>query len=309
MNGLLDDIAEIPSRAEECYEKNRGIELPEGVPYVGMGASWHAALTLLGCRKDIAPHVASEYYSYISRGELPLGVLISQSGETSETLWNLERFQKIVAITNYAESSLAASPKTQKAIELHAGKEEFSSTKTYVNTLLTLYLGLNIDPREGIDVLKRNFTNMRESAQEEAKRIAKHIASTSIKGLSVLGSGPNRGTALQGALTLSETTKHAWTGASIAQYDHGPKETANDSVVIILNSNGKDAKRISSLKKTLKAKSNALVVELQETQLPEALSPLTLTVQLNFLMSYLAGFMGISTAFHIGAKVTTVPRA
>ena len=106
---------------------------------------------------------------------------------------------------------------------------------------------------------------------------------------------------------MSEVTKLAWLGMPVAQYDHGPKETADNSVVIILNSSGRDRKRIEVLKQNLKKHSNALVVELVETQLVEPLSPLTLIVQLNFLMNYLADYMQIKDTFHIGSKVTTVP--
>jgi len=90
MSKLLDEILEVPGRAEACYQENKGIQLPTGVPYLGMGASYNAALTLQDCNKDIKSFAASEYYDYLSDKVLPLGVLISQSGQSSEVIWNLD---------------------------------------------------------------------------------------------------------------------------------------------------------------------------------------------------------------------------
>lgn len=306
MERLLKEILEIPQRAEMCYAKNQGIQLPLQVPYLGMGASYYAPLTLLYCGKDINPQMASEYYYYLSEGVKPLGVLISQSGESSETVWNLERFEYVVSITNNPESSLAKSEKTKEVFEMYGGQEEFSTNKTYINTLIILYLGLGIDPREGIEVLKKNFDTFRERAKSRAKEISDYLNSVPVNGLFVLGSGPNLATSQQGALVLSETTKLPWIGMSVAQYDHGPKETAKNSVVVMLNGNGKDSKRIEQITRTLKSKSNALVVELAETKLRELFTPLTLITQLNFLMSYLVEILGIQEGGWIGEKVTKV---
>lgn len=307
MTPLLEEILEILDKAELCYEKNRNIKLPLNVSYLGMGASYNAAVTLSYCENKILPCTSSEYHYYIAKGVSSLAVLISQSGESSETLWNLEYFDHIIAITNHSESSLAKSHKTQTTIELHAGEEQSSSTKTYVNTLITLYLGLGVDPKKGIVQLRANFSSFQQEAMQHAQEISDYSNSNQTKGLYILGSGPNSATANQGALTMSEVTKLAWLGMPVAQYDHGPKETADNSVVIILNSSGRDRKRIEVLKQNLKKHSNALIVELVETQLVEPLSPLTLIVQLNFLMNYLADYMQIKDTFHIGSKVTTVP--
>jgi len=307
MKGLLEEILDIPNRAEDCYQKNQGANLPLKVPYIGMGSSYFAALTLFYCGKDIYPQLASEYYYYLSKDTQPLGVLISQSGESSETLWNLERFENIVAVTNNPESSLARSDKLQKIFQLHAGEEKFSSTKTHINTLVVLYLGLAIDPHQGIEILKQNFSKLQNQSAEQAKEIFNYTSARHIKGLYVIGSGPNLGVAHEGALVMSETTKFSWAGMSVAEYDHGPKETADETVILILNSNGKDKKRIEAIKETLKKKSTALVIELTEEDLSEQLSPLTQVSRLYFIMNYLADHMGLEDTFDIGGKVTTVP--
>jgi glucosamine--fructose-6-phosphate aminotransferase (isomerizing) len=40
------ELYDIPIQAKLCYEKNRGLILPEKVPYLGMGSSFFAAQVL-----------------------------------------------------------------------------------------------------------------------------------------------------------------------------------------------------------------------------------------------------------------------
>jgi len=107
-----------------------------------MGSSYYTCLTLKYAGKNIKPEIASEYFNYISPGKVsPLGVLISQSGESSETLWCRELFKEYVAITNEPDSSLAKATNVMEVIPLLAGREKYSSTTTYINTLVVLYKG------------------------------------------------------------------------------------------------------------------------------------------------------------------------
>ena len=143
---MIGEIREIPEKARLCYKNNRSIRLPENVPYIGMGSSYYAPLALkyLGC--NIIPEIASEYYHYSSKNkDHNLAVLISQSGYSSETVWNIEKFTEYIALVNDTDSPLARSDKLKELVELYAGVEKYSSTKTYVNTLITLYQGMGID--------------------------------------------------------------------------------------------------------------------------------------------------------------------
>jgi glutamine---fructose-6-phosphate transaminase (isomerizing) len=302
---MMEEIEGIPEAARVCLKKNRDIKLPENVPYLGMGASYYAAVTLCDIGKHIQPYVASTYYGYVERKKKPLGVLISQSGESSEVLWNLDRFEEVIAITNNPESQLAKAANCRQVIEVHAGKEEFMSTKTYFNTLVVLYLGLGINPEEAIKMVESKFLAYKKEAKDLALEIAEYMKSRKIKGLFVLGSGPNAATAQEGALTLSESTKFAWNGLPVAQYDHGPKETAKDSVVLFLQSNGRDKERIVSLKKFLEDNSNALVREIAAKDVQEDFSPFLHIVQLNLLMAFLGEALGEQEDF-LGEKVTKV---
>ena len=306
MTRLFDEISEIPDRVEDAYRRNTGLQLPQGCPYLGMGASYFAPLTLLFCGAQIAPHIASEYFYYLGHGMQDRAVLLSQSGMTSELLWNQGRFRSVVVVTNDPGSPIAISANTETVVDLSAGREECTSTKTYANMLIALYLGLGIDPRVAVDSLQTSFQRLRASGEDAGRKISEYMCDRSIKGLYVVGSGPNLGTAYQGALTLSETTKRSWTGLALAQYDHGPKETATDSVVVMLNGGGPTKRRIAALRDLLEKRSNALVLELSEHEVPENLTPLSLIVQLNFCMCHLADVLSVGDAFQIGTKVVQI---
>ena len=305
MKGLREEILQIPDRAREVISKHQGLKLPTGLPYIGMGSSYFAPLTLYYGGADLEPQIASEYYHYLADTRPSTGgVLISQSGESSETVWCLEKLQEVTAITDQVASTLGQAVEG-RVVPLHSGVERYSSTKSYVNTLLVLYQGLGIDPADAVQRLTTDFEQIDQTAKDQAAQIAAYLAEHQVTGLYVIGSGPNIGTAYQGALTLSETTKLAWIGMPVAQYDHGPKETADDSVVIILNAGGKDAKRIRALHQVL-SQSNAMVAEVTVTSLSETLSPVLLITQLNLVMDYLADALGVGDTFQLGGKVTRV---
>lgn len=304
MEQLYQEVNEIPQSAKECFEKNNGFLLPRRVPYLGMGASYYALLTLYYAGAEIQPYIASEYYHYFSSKKLPKAVFISQSGETSDLIQCLGKFQNIITLTNNPGSSLSVSSKTKKVILLHAGKEKSAATKTYINTLITLYLGFGIDPSPAIARMQEKFGIWQKTAKNNAKKIYSYLKKQKVSGLYVLGSGQNAATAQETALALSETTKLGWQGMSISQYDHGPKETANNSIVIFLRSKGKENERLKQISILLKKKSNALVLEVSENVLSENLSPITLIAQAYLVMNYLTDFLDITYTYKLGGKVT-----
>jgi glutamine---fructose-6-phosphate transaminase (isomerizing) len=304
MQGLIDEIRQIPDAALTCYERNKNVRLPLGVPYIGMGSSYFAPLTYFYAGIQIYPFIASEYYRYLSPIIKPEAVLISQSGESSETLWNIEKFEKIIAVTNNLQSSLVQTPKIQKIVELHAGEERYSSTKTYVNTLIGLSLGFEIDPLPAIQFIRDNQIAIEQKAEEKARLIFEHLRKHNSKGFYVLGSGPNIGTAYEAALTFTETTKLPWNAMPIAQYDHGKKEAGAKSIVIALDGYG-NAKRVDEIARSLES-NDALFIRLGELKITEILSPIPYIYELNLMMNYLADCLEIKDIFQFGGKITTV---
>jgi glucosamine--fructose-6-phosphate aminotransferase (isomerizing) len=303
MHGLIDEIRQIPDAAFACYEQNKLLRLPLNVPYLGMGSSYFAPLTFFYAGIQIHPFIASEYYRYLACSAKRLGVLISQSGESSETLWNVEKFENVIAITNDIQSRLALTDNTQTIVELRAGEEHYSSTKTYVNTLVILSLGFEIDPLPAIRFVRDKAFSIEQKAQEKAGKIFEHFRKHDSRGFYVLGSGPNIGTVYEAALTLTETTKLPWNAMPITQYDHGTKEAGAKSVVVVCDGYG-NANRIDEISDSLSS-SDALFICLGEPEVAEILSPIPYIFELNLIMNYLADHLGIKDIFQFGGKITT----
>lgn len=306
MNDMLREILAIPQTAWVCHENYKSLILPSGVPYLGMGSSYYAPLVLKYCGKEIFPEIASEYYNYISPGKTnPLGVLISQSGESSETLWCRDLFKEFIAITNESQSELARSKNAKEVILLNAGREGFSSTKTYINTLVILYNGLGIDIRIALENIYASLEIYREWGEKTAVELSGYIRKEKINGICFTGSGPNFATACQAALIFTETTKLTATGLPLSQYDHGPKESSPGSLVFMLQSNGPSKTRTDQLAEKL-TYAGAQVIPVGDLSLPEILTPFALVIRTNFLSYYLASELGVSRTFNVGGKITRV---
>jgi glucosamine--fructose-6-phosphate aminotransferase (isomerizing) len=306
MEDMLHEILAIPQTAWVCYENCQSLILPSAVPYLGMGSSYYAPLVLRYCGKEIHPEVASEYFNYISPGKTkPLGVLISQSGESSETLWCRDLFKEFIAITNESQSELARSKNAKEVILLNAGREGFSSTKTYINTLVILYNGFGIDIKNALENIYASLEMYREWGEKTAFELAEYIRKEKINGIYFTGSGPNFATSCQSALIFTETTKLTATSQPLSQYDHGPKESAPGSLVFMLQAEGSSKSRTEQLAEKLTF-AGAQVIPVVELSLPEILSPFPLIIRTNFLSYYLARELGISRTFNVGGKITRV---
>jgi len=156
---MKKEISEIPFNAELCYNKNKGIILPENVPYLGMGSSNVATTVFRYLGINIYPEVAADYYNYLVKYKDPEnGVLVSQSGESSETLWCADHFKSYTAIVNGTENPLGKHKNCKAVIDLVSGEEDLLPSKTYINTLLVLYLGFGFDPGKVIKNLKNELS-------------------------------------------------------------------------------------------------------------------------------------------------------
>lgn len=303
---MIDEIREIPEKAQKVHKSTQKLILPTGVPYLGMGSSHYATLALFYQGVNVRPETSSTYYNYLSKKRRAnLGVLISQSGRSSETLWCRGLFNEYIAITNDAKSKLASADNVKRLVELKAGLETHSSTKTYINTLIALFSGHKIDTKPAIDKIVSNMKAYEEWGKAAADKLYKIINSGKYKGIYIIGNGPNVATASQAALMLSESTKYPVIGMSVSQYDHGPKETANGSAVIVIRSNGPSYHRTNTLFKIVE-NAGATVIYLEEPDLPEYLSTVTMIMPLNFMAHYLAEKLKVEKTFEVGEKVTEV---
>lgn len=303
---MLAEINEIPVKALEFLKQSPTYTLPLGVPYLGMGSSFFAPLSFKYMGVDIQPEMASEYFNYMQpNAKLENGVILSQSGRSSEALWCTDLFQKYTAITNYPENALSTSSNVTQTINLLAGDEQYSSSKTYINTLLALFKGFGMDCRNAVAVLVRNISKYEQLGEQMANKVFELISTKKIHGIYIVGSGPNIATAFQSALIMCESTKLCFNGMTMAQYDHGPKETAFDSIVIQIIAKGKSYERSKKLTEIIVA-SGAYVMTVEEPEVEENFSIINNMLPFNYMAYFLANKLNITETFVVGGKVTEV---
>ncbi len=306
MSKMLDEIYEIPDSAIRFWNQSEPYILPLKVPYLGMGSSYFAPLAFKYMNVDIYPELASEYYNYMAgKSKQPNGVILSQSGRSSEALWCAGLFDKFVAITNNPDSELCQLNGVEKNVLMLAGHEDYSSSKTYINTLLTLFKGFGFDVSDSIRLLRNNIAAYEEKGKKMAGEVYYLITKKKIHGIYITGSGPNIATAIEASLIMSESTKMCFTGLSMAQYDHGPKETASGSIVIQIIAKGNNYQRAQKLNDVI-MKAGAHVMTVEEPQAEENFSIMHNMIPFNFMAYYLAQKLNIRETFIVGGKVTEV---
>lgn len=301
---MLSEIKSMPSVAKHFLANAPAYTLPMEVPYLGMGSSYFAPLAFKFMGLPIFPEMASEYYNYLHKeGRKALAVLLSQSGRSSEVLWCRDLFEQYAVIVNDTGSPLCK--EAISIVPLLAGAESYSSSKTYINTLLALFKGFGMEIENAVHLLERNTCRYEEQGRTMAEEIFSLLRTKTLSGLYITGSGPNIATALQAALILSESTKLNFNGLAMAQYDHGPKETAKDSVVINIMARGKAYDRTTKLCETIKA-AGAHVFTVEEPEATENESVLSNIIPFNYLAYYLSEKLQVRETFVVGGKVTEV---
>ena len=305
MNPILAEILEIPEKALIALQ-SEVIELPLKVPYLGMGSSYFAPLAFKYMGIDIQPEIASEYFTYLSfNKKKPLAVILSQSGKSTEALWCSQLFDRYIAVSNLTHNALSTAANVAGVVAMQAGEEQYSSSKTFINTLIVLFKGFGLDPAAAVELLIKKMDEYEHKGKQMAEDVYALLTQKHVHGIYITGSGPNIGTAMEAALILSESTKISFQGLPMAQYDHGPKETAEHSLVIQILAKGKSYERSLKLSETIKA-SGAYVMTVEEPEAEEHFSILHNIVPFNFMAYYLSQKMGITDTFTVGGKVTEV---
>ncbi|MFA5516952.1 MAG: glutamine--fructose-6-phosphate transaminase (isomerizing) [Desulfuromonadales bacterium] len=221
---------------------------------VACGTSWHAALVgkfLMEkiVRVPVEVDIASEFrYRDPIVTDETLTVLISQSGETADTLAALREARgkngKTVAICNAVESSIAR--ESDGVIYTHAGPEiGVASTKAFTTQLAALYLftlrlGLarqTVSPEGCRDMIKdlvqlpRKMEEILEldAAIEEVAR-----AYMGAQDFLYLGRGNQYPIALEGALKLKEISYIHAEGYPAGEMKHGPIALIDEKMPVVI---------------------------------------------------------------------------
>ncbi len=295
---------------------------------VACGTSYHAALVgkflIEGfCRIPVEADIGSEFrYRNPVLGEDTLLILLSQSGETADTLAALREGKRrgamSLAICNVVESSLAR--EADQVIYTHAGPEiGVASTKTFVTQLVILFL-LALRMGRELEVLTEGegrrlihelvrLPHLMEEVLRSSQRvidIAKRYFDA--KDFLYLGRGINYPIALEGALKLKEISYIHAEGYPAGEMKHGPIALIDREmpVVVIATQNEVYEKVLSNIEQ-VKAREGKVIALISQSDralaekvdeviaIPEthpSLTPILLTLPLQLLAYHIADLKG-----------------
>jgi glucosamine--fructose-6-phosphate aminotransferase (isomerizing) len=313
---------------EDLKFSDRQLAAVKRIIIIACGTSWHAALVgkfyLEGhCRIPVEVDIASEFrYRNPVVDENTLAIVISQSGETADTLAALReaksRGAMNLAICNVVDSSIAR--ESTGVIYTHAGPEiGVASTKAFVTQLTALYLftirlgraNCTIDVLHGqrmIAALKKVPGLLEETLKlnEYTEKVAKKYMNA--RDFLYLGRGKNFPIALEGALKLKEISYIHAEGYPAGEMKHGPIALIDEDVpVVVLVPKGNSyEKTLSNMEEVISRSGRVIAVcsmgdeevrgraetVIEIPHLDEDLDPLLLSVPLQLLAYHIAVLKG-----------------
>src|SRR5256712_4319573 len=251
MRGRLTDDGAVSFREFDIPDKD--LKKYREVLLLGMGTSLHAAMIGELIIEDWAgiparAEDASEFrYRRPTFGKDTLGVVITQSGETADTLVGLhqakERGALTVAVTNVVASSAARD--ADGAIYLNAGPEiGVASTKTFLAHLISLYLlGLRlatVNGRVSLERRKEIVQALRALPGQVDELLARNneIADLAHRysgyhNFMYTGRGLGYPVGLEGALKLKEISYIHAEGTTGGELKHGPIALLDDKFPVV----------------------------------------------------------------------------
>jgi glutamine---fructose-6-phosphate transaminase (isomerizing) len=304
----------------------------ESLNIAACGTSWHAGLTgkyMIErlARLPVDVDYASEYrYRNPMAGPDQLGLLITQSGETADTLAAQREMvalgSKTVAICNVVGAMVAR--EAHGAIYTHAGPEiGVASTKAFTAQLTALFLLAlklgqlrgKLDKEQSVTLIEElgripgKIEEVLRKSTEQCELLAKDFSNA--RDFLYLGRGIHFPIALEGALKLKEISYIHAEGYPAGEMKHGPNALIDESlpVVVLATCDKSDPASKLRYEKTLSniqevtARSGRVIAVATEgdatigglvehvihvPHAPEMLSPLIEIVPLQLLAYYIA---------------------
>ena len=227
----------------------------QSITIAACGTSWHSALTgkyMIErlARLPVDVDYASEYrYRNPIAGPDTLGLLITQSGETADTLAAQREMialgSKTVAICNVVDAMVAR--EAHGAIYTHAGPEiGVASTKAFTAQLTALFLlALKLGQLRGhlnteqsvtlIEQLSRipgKIEEVLRSRTAQCEELAKDFSNA--RDFLYLGRGVHFPIALEGALKLKEISYIHAEGSPAGEMKHGPNALIDETLPVVV---------------------------------------------------------------------------
>ncbi len=230
---MLKEIHEQPEavrKTVEEYTRNGeivlplDIEKPDRIYIVACGSAYHAGLVGKACfeallKIPVSVEIASEFrYTTPPVNSSTPVIIISQSGETADSLAALREAKKLgattIGIVNVAQSSIAV--ESDSVIFTKAGTEiAVATTKAYSAQLAALYMlavffaeKFGTADREALDLMKKSLLTLhvkiREAlgCEEQIREIAQNFSS--VQNVYFIGRGPGFAAAAEASLKLKE---------------------------------------------------------------------------------------------------------
>lgn len=233
--------------------------------FIGMGASYHAAMLAVHGLKHLAllpfrmwaVEATDLLYGFEPDPEPGTQIVyISQSGSSGEIVPLMERFKgkyPTVAITNNPDSPLGQG--VDVVLPLFAGDEQTVASKTYINTLATCMLLCGYSSND-VNVTRVGIMNLIEQREQIEATLLATFPPDKIRTLYFLGHGSTAVTARQSAMMMHEWAKFPANHATIGAFRHGLIEVAQPDVgAVVFQSNTGDER--------VRESTNALVEELR----------------------------------------------
>ena len=194
---------------------------------------------------NVSIDIASEYrYRKSKVNKNSIGIVVSQSGETMDTLKCLNKFKKnninTISIVNVLNSSIARL--SNFILPTLAGPEiGVASTKAFTSQLSVLALFVLNLQQECSTINKTFFNSIFDihnyveeilKKENEFKKIAKTLVNT--KSIFYIGRGVMYPIALEGALKLKEITYKHCEGYAAGELKHGPLALIENNIPVIV---------------------------------------------------------------------------
>jgi len=278
---------------------------------------WLEAMTDLSVSIDIA----SEYrYRKSKINKDSLGVVVSQSGETMDTLKCLIKFKQnkisTISIINVLNSSIARL--SDFILPTLAGPEiGVASTKAFTSQLSVLALFVLHLQQEVGDINKIYFNSIfkiHDSVKEilkkekEYKKIAQTLVDT--KSIFYIGRGVMYPISLEGALKLKEITYKHCEGYAAGELKHGPLALIEKNIpVVVLGPSDENYSKLLSNIQEIKARGGKIIMITDKEGAKKAkkyCDQLMIVPKTNFLTSPIVYSLSVQLiAYHLAVFLGT----
>jgi glucosamine--fructose-6-phosphate aminotransferase (isomerizing) len=244
-NAWAETIQLVDARASALSALIDGVD---EVVFTGCGSGLNASRAaapafqhFTGIRARAVPAAEVVYFgdSVLARQGASLVVLVSRSGETTETVMAGEvaraRGFKTLAITCYPRSSMAQAATQSLALEA-ANEQSVTTTQSLTSMVLCgqLLAGVVAGHHEYLEQLRR-LPELGGQVIEQYQDLGRRIAEDDrITRFAFVGSGPYYGLARESQLKVKEMVLLPSDAYPVLDYRHGPKSNVDEHMLVTL---------------------------------------------------------------------------